>query len=305
MRVVSRALVARVRPRENVLSKEARPQWLRVAAPGGKNYSELKRLVADHRLHTVCESARCPNIGECWERRTATFMILGNVCTRNCRFCAVPTGRPAECDPEEPERVADAVARLKLHHAVITSVTRDDLEDGGASLFAAVIRAIRRRLPNCSVEVLVPDFRGNRAAVQQVMEADPQILNHNLETVERLQPTVRPQASYQRSLQVLSMARQLNARTLIKSGLMLGLGEETEEVLAAMRDLRAAGCHILTLGQYLRPSLEHLPIRRYYTPQEFDALRQAGLAMGFHHVESAPLVRSSYHAAEQAHGRTG
>lgn len=287
------------------MAHSVRPEWLRVTAPGGVNYRDLKRLVSSHHLHTVCESARCPNIGECWERRTATFMILGNTCTRNCAFCAVPTGRPTEYDTEEPERVAAAVVRLGLRHAVITSVTRDDLADGGAAIFAATIQAIRRQAPKCSVEVLIPDFMGSREALQEVMDARPTILNHNLETVASLQRSVRPQADYQRSLAVLRMAREMAPDALTKSGIMLGLGEEWDEILETMADLRAVECSILTLGQYLRPSLEHLPIRRYYEPEEFATLREKGLAMGFTHVEAAPLVRSSYHAAEQAEAPLG
>ncbi|HOJ21610.1 MAG TPA: lipoyl synthase [Armatimonadota bacterium] len=287
------------------MAHSVRPEWLRVTAPGGVNYRDLKRLVSSHHLHTVCESARCPNIGECWERRTATFMILGNTCTRNCAFCAVPTGRPTEYDTEEPERVAAAVVRLGLRHAVITSVTRDDLADGGASIFAATIQAIRRQAPRCSVEVLIPDFKGSREALQVVMDARPTILNHNLETVASLQRSVRPQADYQRSLAVLRMAREMAPDALTKSGIMLGLGEEWDEILETMADLRSVECNILTLGQYLRPSLDHLPIRRYYTPEEFETLREKGLAMGFTHVEAAPLVRSSYHAAEQAEAPLG
>lgn len=282
------------------MTAELRPEWLRTPVPTGKNYHEMRGLVAGRRLHTVCESARCPNIGDCWERRTATFMILGNTCTRNCGFCAVPTGRPTEYDLQEPERVAGAVARLNLRHAVVTSVTRDDLEDGGAAIFAGTIQAIRRRLPGCSVEVLTPDFQGKRESLQIVMDARPEILNHNLETVARLQKSVRPQASYERSLWVLRTAREMAPEGLTKSGVMLGLGEELPEVLETMTDLREAGVAILTLGQYLRPSLKHLRIRKFYAPEAFAELREAGLKMGFQHVESAPLVRSSYHADEQA-----
>ena len=282
------------------MPREMRPEWLRVPAPGGRNYRDLKQLVSGSRLHTVCESARCPNIGECWERRTATFMILGDTCTRNCAFCAVATGRPPGLDLEEPDRVADAVARLGLKYAVVTSVTRDDLPDGGAGIFAETIRAIHRRAPGCGVEVLIPDFQGSREALQTVLDAGPDILNHNLETVESLQAAVRPQADYRRSLSVLRMAREMAPDGVTKSGVMLGLGEEVDEVVRTMADLRGVDCNILTLGQYLRPSLEHLPIRRYYAPDEFAALRERGLRMGFRHVEAAPLVRSSYHAAEQA-----
>lgn len=278
-----------------------RPEWLRVRFPTGPNYGELKDLVRGLSLHTVCEEAHCPNIGECWENRTATLMILGRVCTRACRFCAITTGLPVELDEGEPERVAEAVARMDLRHAVITSVARDDLPDGGALMFAETIRAIHRRLPACSVEVLTPDFQGSADALRIVMEARPEILNHNLETVRRLQRRVRAKAFYERSLEVLQRAKKLMPDGLTKSGLMLGVGETREEVSETLRDLRAIDCDIVTIGQYLRPSSFHLPIARYVTPGEFAELKDEGLRLGFHHVESGPLVRSSYHAHEQVH----
>jgi lipoic acid synthetase len=276
-----------------------RPPWLKVRAPGGPNYLGLKGLVDDLNLHTVCESARCPNIGDCWERRTATFMILGDVCTRSCGFCAIKTGRPQGLDLDEPYRVAEAVRHLGLRHAVITSVNRDELDDGGASIFAATIRAIRERCPQTSIEVLIPDFEGNWDALGAVMDAGPDILNHNMETIARLYRVVRPQAKYPRSLELLRRARELAPHVLTKSGMMLGVGEELAEIRLAMADLRAVDCDILTLGQYLRPSLKHIPIIRYVSPEEFALLKGEGLAMGFQHVESGPLVRSSYHADEQ------
>ena len=274
-----------------------RPDWLRAPAPSGENYRELKDLIARLRLHTVCESAACPNVGECWNHRTATFMILGNVCTRRCGFCAVQKGVPLPVDYGEPQRVAEAVAAMGLEFAVVTSVNRDDREDGGAELFALVIRAIRERVPGCGVEVLIPDFQGSHAAVEVVLDAAPDVLDHNIETVPRLYRQVRPGARYERSLDVLAHARRISPGTPAKSGLMLGLGETAEEVLAVMRDLRAHSVGILTLGQYLRPSPRHLPIVRYVPPEEFDEFRRAGNRMGFEHVESGPLVRSSYHAS--------
>jgi lipoic acid synthetase len=276
----------------------ARPHWLRAPAPVGRNYRELKALIAELKLHTVCESAACPNVGECWNRRTATFMILGNVCTRRCGFCAVQKGAPLAIDYDEPRRVAEAVAIMGLDYAVITSVNRDDRKDGGAELFALTIHAIRERIPGCRVEVLVPDFQGSHAAMEMVMEALPEVLNHNTETVPRLYRQVRLGARYERSLDMLAYAKKLSASTPVKSGLMLGLGETPEEVLQVMRDLRAHHVDILTLGQYLRPSPKHLPIVRYVPPAEFDELRRAGNDMGFAHVEAGPLVRSSYHADE-------
>ncbi len=283
----------------NIAPKPApRPEWLRAPAPVGDNYRELKSLIDRLQLHTVCESAACPNVGECWNRRTATFMILGNVCTRRCGFCAVQKGAPLEVDYDEPRRVAEAVAAMGLKFAVVTSVNRDDRKDGGAELFARTIQAIRERVPGCGVEVLVPDFQGSHAAMDIVMEARPDVLNHNTETVPRLYRQVRLGARYERSLDMLAYAKRSSPNTPVKSGLMLGLGETIEEVLGVMRDLRASSVDILTLGQYLRPSPKHLPIVRYVTPAEFDGLRQAGLEMGFGHVQSGPLVRSSYHAAD-------
>jgi lipoyl synthase len=277
----------------------ARPDWLRVRAPGGPNYLNLKGLVEDLRLHTVCESARCPNIGDCWERRSATFMILGDICTRACGFCAIKTGRPLELDREEPERVAEAVEYLGLRFAVITSVNRDELDDGGAEIFAATIRAIRRRSPQTGIEVLIPDFEGNWDALEQVVDARPDILNHNIESIARLYRIVRPQAKYARSIELLRRAKEMDPQLVTKSGMMLGVGEELDEVRDSMRHLREADCDVLTLGQYLRPSLKHIPVIRYVNPEEFFLLKQEGLAMGFKHVESGPLVRSSYHADDQ------
>ncbi len=276
-----------------------RPDWLKARFPGGPNYHELKVLTNNLRLHTVCESARCPNIGECWEQRTATFMILGDVCTRRCGFCAVPKGAPLAIDYDEPERVAQAVAQLGLLYAVVTSVNRDDRKDGGAELFTLTIEAIRRIRPACKVEVLIPDFQGSRDALAAVLAARPDVLNHNTETVPRLYRIVRPGARFERSLELIARVREIAPDIATKSGLMLGLGEERDEVLAAMRSLVAHGCQILTLGQYLRPSADHLPIVRYYAPQEFAELKVAGEEMGFRHVESGPLVRSSYHARRQ------
>jgi lipoyl synthase len=277
-----------------------RPAWLRAPAPAGENYRDLKSLVERLRLHTVCESAACPNVGECWNHRTATFMMLGNVCTRRCGFCAVGKGAPLPVDYDEPRRVAEAVAAMGLKFAVITSVNRDDREDGGAEVFTMVIRAIRDRVPGCGVEVLIPDFQGKRESVETVMEAGPDVLNHNTETVPRLYRQVRMGARYERSLDVLAHAKRMRPGTPTKSGLMLGLGETVDEVIQVMRDLRAHQVDILTLGQYLRPSPKHLPIVRYVAPAEFDELRRIGIEMGFGHVESGPLVRSSYHAAEGA-----
>jgi lipoic acid synthetase len=278
--------------------KAPRPIWLRAPAPVGENYRHLKHLVETLKLHTVCESAACPNIGDCWNRRTATFMILGNVCTRRCGFCAVQKGAPLPVDYDEPRRVAEACAALGLNFAVITSVNRDDRKDGGAELFALVIRAIRERVEGCGVEVLVPDFQGSHKAMEIVLEAAPDILNHNTETVPRLYRQVRLGARYERSLDMLAHVKRVRPETPTKSGLMLGLGETIDEVLAVMRDLRESKVDILTLGQYLRPSPKHLPIIRYVTMDEFAELKRSGYEMGFRHVESGPLVRSSYHAAD-------
>ncbi len=279
-----------------ISSQPERPKWLRAPAPVGDNYRELKDLVTRLKLHTVCESAACPNVGECWNRRTATFMILGNVCTRRCGFCAVQKGAPLPVEYDEPQRVAEACAVLGLRYAVVTSVNRDDRKDGGADLFALTIEAIRDRVPGCKVEVLVPDFQGSHAAMDIVMNAHPDVLNHNTETVPRLYRMVRLGARYERSLDMLRYAKQVRPHIPAKSGLMLGLGETQAEVLQVMQDLRNHHVDILTLGQYLRPSAKHLPILRYVPQPEFDEYKRAGLAMGFAHVEAGPLVRSSYHA---------
>ena len=277
-----------------------RPPWLRVRFPGGPNHQELMRIMRTLELHTVCESARCPNMGECWEHGTATFMILGNVCTRSCGFCSVPSGRPlGRPDEDEPRRVAEAVERMGLRYAVVTSVNRDDEADGGAHIFARTIEEIRSRVPGCKVEVLIPDFRGDWNALETVLAARPDVLNHNMETVPRLYRRVRKGAVYERSLELLRRAREHAPEMPTKTGMMLGLGETREEVLEAMRDIAAQGAAILTLGQYLQPTAEHLPVARYVHPDEFAEFRRAGLAMGFRHVESGPLVRSSYHAFEQ------
>jgi lipoyl synthase len=277
-----------------------RPEWLRVKFFNGPNYQDLKRIMRALGLNTVCESARCPNMGECWEHRTATFMILGNICTRACGFCAVPSGKPAGPPDElEPDRVAEAVERMGLRYAVVTSVNRDDQPDGGATIFARTITEIRQRVPACKVEVLIPDFRGDWSALETVIAARPDVLNHNTETVPRLYHEVRKGAVYARSLELLRRAKSLAPEMPTKTGLMLGLGEEREEVLAAMHDLAAQGTDILTLGQYLQPTREHLPIVRYVHPDEFAEYKKLGEQMGFAHVESGPLVRSSYHAFEQ------
>jgi lipoyl synthase len=276
----------------------SRPAWIKARAPIGESYERLRALVRELALHTVCEEARCPNIGDCWNRGTATFMILGDVCTRACGFCAVKTGLPhLPPDPEEPRRVADAVARLGLRHAVITSVNRDDQRDGGAGIFAACIREIRARIPGCAVEVLIPDFKGDWGALGVVTDARPDILNHNTETVPRLYRRVRPGARFERSLELLRRAKE--AGLLTKSGIMVGLGEEGDEVRETVRRIRGSGTDILTVGQYLRPSLDHLPLLRYYTPEEFADIKAFALSLGYSHVESGPLVRSSYHAEEQ------
>jgi lipoic acid synthetase len=275
-----------------------RPEWLKARIPGGEHYARLKGIIDSNRLHTVCQEARCPNMGECWNNGTATFMILGDVCTRSCGFCAVKTGRPEGLDAGEPRRVAEAVAKLRLRHAVITSVNRDELYDGGAQIFAETIREVRAANPATRIEVLIPDFKGEEFALDIVLDALPDILNHNTETVPRLYPLVRPQAVYERSLELLDRARRRGFTT--KTGLMLGIGERTEEVLDVMRELRGVHCSILTLGQYLQPTRDHLPVDRFVHPDEFASLKEAGLSMGFSHVESGPLVRSSYHAEEQA-----
>jgi len=283
-----------------VTAKIPRPPWLRVRFSGGENFRDLDRIMRTLDLHTVCESARCPNMGECWEHRTATFMILGDICTRACGFCAVPSGKPVgPPDENEPERVAEAVRRMGLRYAVVTSVNRDDQPDGGSAIFARTISEIRRRVPDCRIEVLIPDFRGDWRALETLMAARPDVLNHNIETVPRLYRRVRKGAVYERSLELLRRAREISPDTPTKTGMMLGLGETREEVLSAMEEIAAQGTHILTLGQYMQPTREHLPIERYVHPDEFAELARLGERMGFRHVEAGPLVRSSYHAFEQ------
>lgn len=278
-----------------------KPSWLKVRSPGGPNYLHLKKLMRGQGLHTVCEEAGCPNIGECWEAGTATFMILGDVCTRACKYCAVAHGMPTELDEDEPRRVADTVEAMALEHVVITSVNRDELEDGGARIYAETIREIGLRLPDCSVEVLIPDFKGDEDALRVVMDARPAILGHNLETVERLHPEVRPGGRYWRSISYLGAAKRMDASILTKTGIILGMGETADELRQAMHDLREAAVDILTLGQYLRPSMMHIPVARWVTPEEFAEWKRIGEnEYGFKHVESGPLVRSSYHAKEQA-----
>jgi lipoic acid synthetase len=277
-----------------------KPEWLKVRLPAGNGYNRLKKLMREQGLHTVCEEAMCPNIGECWNRGTATFLLMGDTCTRSCGFCHIKTGRPQALDEDEPRRVAESVWAMNLSHCVLTSVNRDELPNGGAHIFANTIREIRQRLPHCTIEVLIPDFKGNRAALKEVMDARPEILNHNTETVPRLYRTVRPQANYRQTLTVLSNAKILDPGTISKSGIMVGLGETKEEVLAVMRDLREHQLDILTIGQYLRPSPLHLPVYRYVHPSEFQEFHDIGLELGFRWVESGPLVRSSYHAEGQA-----
>jgi lipoic acid synthetase len=278
---------------------ERKPPWLKVKAPGGPNYIRLKHLMRELDLHSVCEEAHCPNVGECWEHGTATFMILGDVCTRNCAYCAVAHGRPPKYDIEEPERVAQAISEMGLQHAVITSVDRDDLPDFGAWIFAETIRQIHDRVPGCSVEVLVPDFQGDEASIRAVLEAGPEIYNHNTETVPRLYKKARPGGRYPRVMEIFRFAKRVAPDIPTKTGMILGMGETVEEVAAVMRDLREVDVDILTLGQYLRPSDNHIALDRYYTPAEFRELYEIGMEMGFRHVESGPLVRSSYHAWEQ------
>jgi lipoic acid synthetase len=277
-----------------------KPEWLKARAPMGENYHDLKQLARSLNLHTVCESAHCPNIGECWHHKTATFMMLGNLCTRRCGFCAVPKGRPEPIDFDEPRRVAEAVAQLGLEYAVITSVNRDDDLVGGARAFAMVIEEMRKQAPGCRSEVLIPDFQGNEEAIRIVVDARPDVLNHNTESVPRLYRVVRSGARYERTLGLLEYAKTRRPEGITKSGVMVGLGEETAELLQVFRDLAAVHCDILTIGQYLRPSRDHLPMARLYTPREFADLKIEALKMGFRHVESGPLVRSSYHAHEQA-----
>jgi lipoic acid synthetase len=293
--------LTRQAPAPSQAAEPRKPGWLKVKAPGGPSYLQIKSMMRELGLHTVCEEARCPNIGECWEHRAATFMILGDVCTRNCAYCAVAHGTPLPYDPVEPVRLAEAVERMALEHVVITSVDRDDLPNGGAEAFAACITEIHRRLPDTSVEVLIPDFKGSERALQIVMDARPDILNHNLETAERLYRLARPGGRYDRALRLLANARRMGGEgQLTKSGIILGLGEEWDEIVTCLRDLRRSDVDIVTLGQYLRPSDGHLPIARYYTPDEFAELAVIGRRLGFKHVQSSPLTRSSYHAWEQA-----
>ena len=275
------------------------PKWLKVKMPGGPNYTKLKGIMRESDLHTVCEEARCPNIGECWERQTATFMILGDTCTRACTYCAVNTGTPSGLDLEEPIRLARTVVNLSLKYVVITSVNRDDLPDGGAFVFAQCIKQIRKSLPSCKIEVLTPDFEGNLDSLQVVMDAGPDTFNHNIETVRRVFPRVRAKGDFDLSLKILSQAREFNRTAVTKSGMMVGLGETMDEIVQTMEDLRKVDCELLTIGQYLRPSQKHAPISKWYTPKEFEELRKQGENLGFKNVASGPLVRSSYHAEEQ------
>jgi lipoic acid synthetase len=292
--------VATISPLAFVGPGQPKPDWLKVRAPGSAGYLRLKSLMRELELHTVCEEARCPNIGECWHFGTATFMILGDVCTRACAYCAVSHGRPLAVDPHEPARVGAAVERLGLQHVVITSVDRDDLADGGASVFAETILETRRRAPGCRIEVLIPDFKGDRAALETVLDVRPDVLNHNTETVPRLYRVVRSGGRYGRTLELLDRSRRYAPEIPTKTGVMVGLGEEWDELVSTFGDLRQVGCSILTIGQYLRPSSEHAPMVRYYHPDEFQRLKAIALELGFVHVESGPLVRSSYHAHEQA-----
>ena len=273
------------------------PPWFKVRLQQGPDYRDIRQVVDRLGLHTICEEARCPNIWECWNNRTATFLILGDICTRRCHYCSVTTGKPLAVDREEPLRVAQAVQAMRLRHAVITSVNRDELDDGGASIFAETIRQVRQLNPSCALEVLIPDFEGNQAALQTVADARPEILNHNIETVERLFPDIRPQGKYRRSIELLKRAKRMGMT--IKSGLIIGMGETAEEIRQVMHDLRAVSCDILTIGQYLQPTRQHLPVLRFYHPDEFAAFKEEGLTLGFRHVEAGPLARSSYHAEQQ------
>ena len=275
------------------------PQWLKVKMPGSEGYRQIKDLLDGAQLNTVCVEAQCPNIGECWDRGTATFMILGDICTRACAYCAVDTGKPEGIDLLEPIRVADTVQQMGLHYAVITSVDRDDLPDGGAFIFAQTIRQVRRRMPNTKIEVLIPDFQGSRDALEKVMDAEPDTLNHNIETVRRVFSRVRPKGDYDESLELLSNAKAIAPNAVTKSGMMVGLGESWDEIVETMNDLRSVDCDLLTIGQYLRPSKRHVALAKWYTPREFDELAEIGMSLGFSHVASGPLVRSSYHADEQ------
>jgi lipoic acid synthetase len=283
---------------KEIQSPLKRPDWIKVKLPAGENYSDVYRLMRENNLHTVCEEAKCPNMGECWGSRTATFMILGDVCTRSCGFCNVKVGMPNELDLQEPERVSDAVVNLNLKHAVITSVNRDELKDGGASIFSETIRLIRQKSPKTTIEILIPDFKGSEESFKIIMQNPPDILNHNLETVKRLYFAVRPQAKYERSLELLKWFKERGLKT--KSGIMVGIGEKPDEILELMRDLRSVNCDILTIGQYLQPTKNHLPVQRYVDMEEFNMYKEEGLKMGFKAVESAPLVRSSYRADKHA-----
>ena len=275
------------------------PQWLKVKMPGSEGYRRIKGLLDGARLNTVCAEAQCPNIGECWDRGTATFMILGDICTRACAYCAVDTGKPEGIDLLEPIRVADTVEQMGLRYAVITSVDRDDLPDGGAFIFAQTIRQVRNRMPNTKIEVLIPDFQGDRDALKKVMDAEPDTLNHNIETVRRVFTRVRPKGDYDGSLELLANAKEISLYAVTKSGMMVGLGESWDEIIETMHDLRSVDCDLLTIGQYLRPSKKHVALAKWYTPREFDELAEIGMSLGFSHVASGPLVRSSYHADEQ------
>ena len=286
-------------PTEKLQPKRHLPEWLKVKMPGSPRYLKLQNLMKDQKLHTVCEEAHCPNIGECWDRGTATFMILGEICTRACRYCAVTTGRPKTLDLQEPKRVAETVLSMGLRYCVITSVNRDDLPDGGAYIFGCCINQIREASPDCRVEVLIPDFAGSWSALKTVIEAGPAVLNHNIESTIRIFPKVRPKGSYELSMQLLAKAKDIDSNMVTKSGIIVGMGESVDEVLETMADLRKVDCDLLTIGQYLRPSIKHLAIDRFYRPEEFEELRKSGEAMGFKHVASGPLVRSSYHADEQ------
>jgi lipoyl synthase len=299
MQAVPVNLIRGRKKRADEIARVPKPEWLKVRAPGSENYHRLKRLMRDLGLHTVCEEANCPNIGECWHHGTATFMILGDTCTRSCGYCNVTHGTPKAPDPLEPAHVASAIHAMELAHVVITSVDRDDLPDYGAAHFARTIAEIRARIPECSIEVLIPDFKGDQGALHLVLDAGPDVLNHNIETVPRMYRMARPGGRYDRALQLIDRSRTYAPDIRTKSGLMVGLGEEWDEVVATLHDLRAAGCQIVTIGQYLRPSLANLPMSRYYTPAEFAELKRIGLELGFGHVESGPLVRSSYHAHEQ------
>ncbi len=289
---------------EKPKTRTQRPPWIKARMPAGENYEDVYGLMRELNLHTVCEEARCPNIGECWNFRTATFLLLGDTCTRGCRYCAIGKGKPQGLDEHEPERVARAVEHLRLRHAVLTSVNRDDLPDGGAHIFSELIRLIREYLPGCSVEVLIPDFQGDAAALKLVLEARPDVLNHNIETTKRIFPRFRPKATYEQSLMLLHRARRFDAGLRTKSGMMVGAGETIDEVLQVMDDLRSVDVDVFTIGQYLPPDSSYWPLDRYYTPDEFAMLKAEGLRRGFKHVESGPLVRSSYHAHEHVADET-